>query len=410
MASVKLAFSGMNNRAGPESLPGGTKEEPARKLRNAINVQFDNAGKLLMPRAGKTLRYAGTAVHSLYVSAVMTLFVEDGELKQLNADNTATTLKSGMGHARVSYTAVGDTVYFANSITSGKVRNGVASSWGTARPPRQPECIALASGEMLAGEYRVAITWIADEESGSGMGKRVTVGAGGGIRLTNFPVPPAEVTAIGVYVSSVNGKALYLYGEFPANSQEIYLERKLATIPLTTQFGFVPAPVGLVVAHYGRIYYSRGARLYATEQRRYGLQKANAYWLFDSDIQTVVSCPGILYIGTQCRIYKVMNIDGDGAPLLEVLQDCGTTRGSECYDPDGVSGYFMSDRGFIKATPEGLVELTHDQVAMPFFEVGAMTVIERDGLSYLVGAFQDGEQNNLANTAYNAGELARNSL
>jgi hypothetical protein len=47
---------------------------------------------------------------------------------------------------------------------------------------------------------------------------------------------------------------------------------------------------------------------------------------------------------------------------------------------------------------------------MPAFETGAMTVVEYDGTKYLIGAFQDGVQNPLANKQYNIDELARGSL
>jgi hypothetical protein len=70
----------------------------------------------------------------------------------------------------------------------------------------------------------------------------------------------------------------------------------------------------------------------------------------------------------------------------------------------------MSDSGFLKLTSEGVQELTSKDVAMPAFEKGTMTVVEYNGLKYLVGAFQDGEQNPLANKQMNVSELARGSL
>jgi len=173
---------------------------------------------------------------------------------------------------------------------------------------------------------------------------------------------------------------------------------------------YPPQPNELVFSHYGRIYYPRGSRVYRTEPPRYGLQGAHNYWQFPADVTTLVSCPGVIYIGTAYMLYKVTNIDGDGAVQVEELQDCGCVCGTECYDPDGVSAYFMTDRGFMKATPEGVKELTYTDCAMPYFKHGSMTVTEQDGLKYLVGVFKDGTQNPLANREYSAAELLRHSL
>jgi len=410
MASIDLITTGMNNKARAESVPEG-------KARNAVNVQFDDAGKTIIPRQGSTLQYSGSDIHSVLESEVATVFVEAGVLKRLDGINLATAYLPGVGKNHVSYAnkTIAGEVYFANDLVRGKFDKNGAYPWSTPRPTHQPDCAAGSFGGMYAGDYRVAITWIGGEESGTGAGRRVTVPDGGGIRVYNLPVTPAGVTLVAVYVSSTNSKDMYLYGEYPANTAEVYINRltsagAIPTIALETQFCYPPTPIDLIVLHYGRIYYPRGGYLYWTIPGRYSLQRANSFWDFGKDIQTVVSCPGVLYIGTSETLYKVTNIDGEGGALVEELQDCGTTKGSECYDPDGVSAYFMSDRGFIKATPEGLTELSYTDVAIPHFDIGTMTVTEYDGLKYLIGTFQKGVQNPLANKDYNTAELARGSL
>lgn len=430
MAAIKLkSFTGMNNRAADNALPEG-------KLRIAHNVMFDNAGNLNFPRPGKTLRYTGD-VHSIFVAPFITLFVEAGSLKKLNYDNTATTIATGLGAGECHYTVIGDTVYWATVTASGKIRNSVNSEWGVTRPTRQPDATAIVTGSLYAGDYRYAITWIGTtDESGTGQSTRITVPEGGGIQLSNFPTPPAYATLIAVYVSSVNGKDLYLYGEYPANTTSVTINRLTSegvepTIPLETQFCFKPVPDSLILAHYGRIYYVLNTYLYWTKPLRYGVQEANAYWTFDSAIQTVVSTPGALYVGTLTAIYRVSGIDiEEQAPLLEKLQECGTVKGSEAYDPDGNTAYFMSKRGLMAATSEGLKELSYEHIAMPFYASGCSTVIEQDGIKYLLftgtGAILNTLQNadfsaafpvlpvswlvNLATGAIASGDQAYNSL
>jgi hypothetical protein len=404
-------FSGMNNRAKDTALPQPSKENPFGKVRNAVNVVFDNANQIVYPAPGKTLRYTGS-VKWVHKGKHVTIFLEDTTLKRLNSDNTATTLKIGFGSTIPDVTSVGDTLYVSNGTGRGKVdASGNYHPWGTPRPPRNPDVAATDTGGLFAGEYRVTMTWISDdgEEGGCGIGRRVTVPAGGGISLSNFPTPPSGVDKLAIYVTSVNGKDFYKYDEYPAARSSITLSRKVCTIPLLTQFGYVPMPNDILCHHYGRIYYWRGSRLYKTATRRLGVQFALQFMRFDSNGTIIASVPNMLYVGTEKRVYRVSNLDGDGAPIIEALLEVGAVKGSVTYDDAG-DAYFMTARGFVKATPEGLQELTFAQVAMPSFQKGTMTTLDHEGSRYLIGIFQDGTQSPLADSEYNAAEIAAGRL
>jgi len=380
------------------------------ELTSGNSEPIDDTGNIQIPRAGKTIQYTATGCHSFFKTSFISLFVENGTLKRLNDDNTAATLVTGMGDSRVSYTVVAETIYFSNELKTGQIKNGAALEWGSERPPYQPTLSTFVGGMLYAGEYRVAITWIGQEESGTDNSALIAVNEGDGITLSNFPTPPAYVDMVGVYVSSLNGSDLYLYGEYRANVDNVSVIFKKSTIPLDTQFKFKPRPINTIVAHYGRIYYPLGDKLYRTDAHRYGLQSPGNYWQFDSNIQTVSSVPGAIYVGTEKRIYKITDIDGDSAANVVQLKDYGTVKYSECYDPDKLMAYVMSDRGFLKLAPDGIIEMSYDHVAIPFFDKGSMSLVEYDGTRYLVGSFTNGEQNPLANKDYNVAELARGSL
>jgi hypothetical protein len=395
---LKLKYTGLVNKLRQE-------EVPMDKCFQANNVQFSNTNELIFPRTGSEVIYSGTCT-SLNVSTVGTLFVESGNLNLYDGTATPVALLSTVGSGRFAYTSpIATTVYFSNGAKTGRyIKGGVlAKEWGTPTPANNPTCTVVTYGGMFAGDYRIAITYVADEESGALNSTRVTVSEGGGIVLTNFPTPPAYVTKYAVYVSSVNGKDLYLYGEYATNTTTVTIAKSIGTIPLETQFLFPPVPPAnsTILSHYGKIYYTNGSLLYYTEPQRYGLQRAHNFFPFDSDIQTVVSCPGVLYVGTSTSLYKITNIDGEGGAQLEPLQACGSVKWSECYDPDGISAFFMSHRGFIKATPEGLTELSYESVAIPFYTAGTMTVTEDDGLKYLTFIGTGGTKNPLANTQWN---------
>ena len=409
MRPVHLTFSGMDNRSNENALPeiklGEGKNAPVvKKLRNAVNVNFDNSNQVIFPRWGDQLLIAGET-HSVKKFQFITLFVNSGTLYRLNPDNSATALKSGIGDEYLTYTEVGESVYFSNSSINGRIVNGEYRKWSPDAPPRQPDVSASPSGNMSGGEYRVAITWVSDQESATGLSTRVTVPEGGGISLSNFPLPPSDVNYVNIYVSSVNGEDLYLYDRYPSYIATLTLTAKICTIPLETQFLMTVMPSKVIQAHYGRILCAYGDKILKTSVRRYGLHEPLDYMVFDSDVQVIVSLPNVVYVGTEHYLYR---IDAVGEVWTKTaLQDCGAVFRSVCYSPDGHRAYFMSNRGIIEATSEKIKEITYNDVAMPFFKSGCTAYIEKDGLQYLVFIGREPTQNTLVNADYAASEAAR---
>jgi hypothetical protein len=402
MTAINLT-KGINNRTQAYAVPEGYSH-------NEVNVLHGNAGELIFSRPGKTLRYTG--ICSWVHVGDTTLFVEGENLKRLNDDNTATTLKTAIGSSRVFYTTVGDAIYWANANATGVVVAGVNKEWGVARPARQADATPSSFGGMFAGEYRIAITWIGSdgEEGGTGVSKRVTVPEGGGIHLTNFPTPPAYCTGVCVYLSSVNSKDLYLYGEFAPNVSDIALVKYIGTIPLTTQFAYPPQPNAKIIAHNGRIYYTRDNRVHYTDVHKYGSQHRNQFFRFADTTKVILSAPPTLYVNTDSQLHQITGIDAPEGTQVNLLQKGGCALGSEASDPDGVTYYFMSDRGFIALNAQGIVGLlSYENVAIPAYKAGAMVVTEVDGLKYALFVGKDATANPLANKDWQAAELLRNA-
>ncbi len=405
-------FKGINNRLADRMLPSGI-------LRNAVNVVFDDAGLAHFPGWGKTKVYNGTNIHSLCNH--LPLFVENGTLKILNADYTATALRSGMGSSEVFYTTVGNITFFCNEAVTGKydANTRTVSEWGVDRPSRQPDCAASQVGGLYAGDYRVAITWFGSDsvESGTGMGRRVTVPEGGGINVSNFPVPPAYVTKVGVYVSSVNGKDLYWYGDYIREINYVNIGRLTAqgvepAIALTTQFCYPPKPRKMISAFNGRIYYAQGNKVFYTNPHNYGLQKPLQYWMFEGEVLAIHSVPPMLFVQTDEALNSITAIDnGEAPPQFNRIKNYSGTPGVTVHGSDDASAYSYTDNGFIQCNNDGTVaELSFKDNALPSFSKGAITIVERNGTKYLVFSGTDGTQNPLADAAYNAAELIRGSL
>lgn len=115
------AFGGIKNTVSRERL------QPA-DLMTARNVDIDDAGQARR-RRGYAAMAAGS-FHSLKNVGEVVYGVRDGLLGVVNPDYTFTSLGVSGGVEPISYTAVGDTVYYTSLDVSGKVTGGVAEDWG----------------------------------------------------------------------------------------------------------------------------------------------------------------------------------------------------------------------------------------------------------------------------------------
>ncbi len=404
-------FKGMNNR-----LP--RRDMPADVLANAVNVLVDNSGKAIFPAIGKTQVYSGTNVHSIKEFLDVTLFVDNGILKKLNSNYTATTILAGVGSSPMFYEELGDHVYFSNSILMGRYSKTlqIYEPWGIDRPAFQPSCEASSFGGLPAGEYRVAITWVGAWESGTTTGRKVALLDGQGIRLYNFPTPPSNAEVMRVYVTATNSKEYYLFWEYPVGATDITITKLnpqgvVPTIPLKTMYHYTPLVRGKFVVHSGRIYYTRKNRVFFTEPKNYGLAKPLQYWTFDGEIKALYSIPPLLFVHTDKTLYQITNIDLDGAPVIRKSVSYGATPNTEVPDQTIDAGYTFTKHGFLMVDNQGSSkELSYKDNALPLFSKGTMSIVEKDGMKFLLFFGRGGTQNPLADKEYNSTELARGSL
>jgi hypothetical protein len=383
----------MDNRHDQDNMPDGY-------LRNAVNTVFDDQGNAKRV-VGATKVYSGTNIHSYWQG----YFVEESNLKRLESDNTATTLKA-IGSNTVGYTKVGDRVFCGNGDSGYVIYGDTVKTLGIAWPEQQPILIARDTGGMFAGDYQVAITYMRDgEESGCGQASRVTVSDGGGIYFV-MPTVPADIDTIAVYVSSVNGDELYLYDEVDASTTEVFIDNNISSIRLETQFMYPPVLSSIVTAHYGRLYWADGDLIRYTEPQKYGLTKSGNYARFGGDISIIASVPGALYVCAD-RTYRISNIDGDGfAQRVEVLP-YGAVKGTLHYDERSKTAFWKSHKGIVAASAEGISELVADNIAMPEYEKGTLNIVEMNGVRQLIAVSQGGDVSSLMDAQFKAAEIVR---
>ncbi len=113
-------FAGIKNTVSRERLQMG-------ELEAAVNVDIDNSGQVRRRRGYD--RKDASSWHSAQTIAGRAFAVKDGQLGELRADYSHSALAS-VGSDPLSYTAVGDTVYFSSRSASGKIVDGAVQPWG----------------------------------------------------------------------------------------------------------------------------------------------------------------------------------------------------------------------------------------------------------------------------------------
>lgn len=401
-------LKGMDTLQRAENLPDDT-------ARNIVNFDVDDRGKIRL-RKGKTKIYAGSIVKDTFWSNNdIALFVEDGDLKLLNTDFTATLLRSSVGYSPMRYVVVNNVVYYSNNVVTGIVRDGSNEPWGVKPPSQQPTLsAATSSGNLSAGVYQVAVTFISPsgEESGTGKSAQITVEAGGSIHLSAIPQPPAY-HMINVYVSAANGEKLYSLHTLIRGQVDwdIYNVANQTARILETQFGMEP-PAGSNLEYYnGRIYIGSGNVVWVTEPLRYGLVKrATGFYLFGSDVTMIKAVQDGVFVAADLT-YFLSGIDTPNLDNLDVLPygaiDCQPIEIEKTVE-GVIRVAWWSERGLCIGERGGKVtNLMEDKVAVSKFKRGSLMFRENDGIRQIVACLQDGTQSTYAVTDYVTDETAR---
>jgi hypothetical protein len=231
------AFMGIRSDVKPERMTPGD-------LLEAINVRFDKTGQMFR-RDGSQRQQVGTA-HSAWGDGDVALVVFNNVLSRVNPDMTLTSLQTGMRpSAVVNYERVNGLVYWSNGFQNGVIDpgNNTVRSWGMA-VPATPD-YSLVAGNMPAGLYQFAITYMrADgQESGASETVLVDVPAGGGLYISAPITTDPDVIRVVLYLSAPGGQTLYRaamlapgeVGGYQGNTLEL-------NAPLLTQFMTPPPP------------------------------------------------------------------------------------------------------------------------------------------------------------------------
>ena len=387
------AFMGLRNNVDAASF--GRED-----LVTALNVDvLDDLG--VSRRKGFSSALTTAIDRSLWASGDVCLGVGSNTLKLINPDYSVKTLLTGLTAERpLSYTAVGDRVFWSNGAQKGVVQNGANRSWGI-DVPDQPVATA-GSGELLAGLYQYAVTYLrADgQESGASLAGTITLDGQGGILLTSIAVSTDPSVAYkAISITSVGGETLYQAGVITnATASFAIREPRMGASPLLTQF-LQPPPAGDHVAYQnGYLLVANGARLYPSEPYAPELFDYRKAAPFLGRITMVAPVKGGVWVGLDGQIVW---LTGDTPEVWDFKEkvDYGVIPHTLWYADAGTVGdgqgigetaaFFASKRGLCVGMPGGrLVNLTESRFAYPVMDVGAGIVRRHRGTNQFLVTLQ----------------------
>jgi hypothetical protein len=357
-------------------------------LRDAVNVDISNTGKIKR-RAGATSYITGSQCHSLYSYGQFMCYVDNGNLKVYNANKTLLSTTPVNPINTFSYETVNGDTYCTNKINTYKILpNGTVQPWGIDSPAFQP-LLTRYAGNMFAGTYQVAITYVlaSGEESGTGKARTLTVPEGSSIVLTGFPNPPANVAKVRIYVSNPDGGELYLYNEYGRTVDSAQLSTSPLGPQLRTQFmGKIPAGSDVAYSQ-GRLFVADGNAVYFTQPLRYGLyNNVSDFLLFPSTVKLIWGAFDGLYVATETETYFVVGA-GTDAQEQKLVLPTGAIPGTKARMPDKVGEMWMTPKGIVRAYAGGQIDnISYDKVSIGEYESGAAIIREDDGLRRFVSS------------------------
>jgi hypothetical protein len=377
-----------------------------------VNVDVSSTGSVKR-RRGYASIISGTDCHSLFAGARATYFVDGTDLKKvmnLGTNPTTTTLKSDMAAGRhVSYTEVGDSIYFSNGATIGRIDATGVHSLGCPGLASEPVAAYAAGGSLQPGTYRLCFAFVnaAGEQSGTTVPITITLAAAGSIVVSGLPTSfPPGVAGLLVYATPPNSDALL---------HAVTLSAPAATITLPTlSYGgrcqtllLARMPAGDIVRELnGRLFTAVGNALFYSEPYAHALTNPERnYVVLDAPITVIETMNNGLYVVADQTYW----IAGDiaNAELNPVLP-YGAVLGSSGQIPHKNECWWVSARGIVIGDQDGQVRnVQEDNVAVDPAQAGAGLFREADGIKQVLTSLFSAGASGAAARSYMDAEIVR---
>lgn len=363
-------FKGMNNLAAEYALPQDT-------VRNAVSVDFDNAGKGTR-RNGYTKRYNGLGLAGGFSCSQGMFIIEHGYLRLVNTTTwMATTIATGITGTEFAAYEFDEVLYFSDGTKNLKIVDGVATQWGITVPPSP--VIYTNAGTFGAGDYMCCLTYVDTNghESGASDISVITAPADCSFAFVGLPnSQDAAVVATRIYLTTANGDIFFQCAEVAngVSTASILFDYDGGK-QLETQFMTKP-PAGRTIRNYkGKMIIAKGSYVYFSEPFAPDLFSVlgKGVFRFSQDVTVVEPVSDGIWIVAD----KTYFFAGDELQRRTVLE-YGAAFGTGGTMKDTGDVAWFSDRGQIIAGNGGeFKNIQENQVAPDYSDTG-VTLIRKD--------------------------------
>jgi hypothetical protein len=382
-------FLGLRNTVGEESFELGD-------LSIALNVDQTDAFRLRR-RKGFEATSITVPHQSLWSDGVLALSVNGTDLVQIMPDLTARVVRSGLtAGVRMHYASIGARVFYSNGVEFGVFEDGSSRSWGLQLPSKLPLVQAIG-GSLPAGDYQYTMTFIRSDgqESGAPASGNITLLTMGGLRFYDLPVSTdPDVLFKRIYITPVNGDQPYSLQVMPNSATETtYMDERIGTLPLMTQFLSPALPSRLIAAFAGHILLARGHTLYRSEPYAPELFDLRKGLPFTDRITLVAPMEDGVYLGTESEVMWLAGMN-PAEWKLDRKSVHGAILGTAAYGPaedvaesqQGPAVLYVSTKGVVAGFNGGsLLSLTEERFGFPIMDEGAAIIRHHGGtVQYIV--------------------------
>ena len=317
---------GIDNLTPPDRVPQGF-------VRAAVNVDTTPGGQLHL-RTGYASLYAGTAVRGVLALGHKLLVADDTDLVEVDTRTTASrVLRSIAGSGQFIGDTLNDRLYFQTANETLIYDGTDVREWGVPDVLAQPLPSVGTGGALLAGQYKLAVTFSNAEGSEGGTDAPLILTLSAGASLTvNLPAPPSGGT-VNLYVSTSNGQTLYLQDTRAAAGSVTLTALRDDTRILTTAYLRRP-PLGSVVrTHDAQLAIAAGNVVWTTAPfHPHLVDMRRGYFQYATEVNALLS-DGDLFVSAD-KCYAINSVVADD-PGQRTLLEFPAIRGTEVSLPDG---------------------------------------------------------------------------
>ena len=393
----------MNNRAEDYALPTDKYGRPTA-LRNAVNINIDNQGKLSR-RDGYARVAQAVGAHSGYSCEGGHFFADAGRLKMLNADDSVSDVCSVAG-SFVAYEYFDGILYFSDGVTTRKrLADGTVMEWGFDAPSKP--ILFTYPGALPAGRYLAALTYVTDDGIEHGASELAYVDCSIASSIAFSALPQRNDATIRLYLSTANSKTLYRVGETTAGSLTVYVEPGSGAA-LDKQFISRPPAGSIIRVHNGRMYIADGKIRWHSESFAFShFMLGTGFVQYEHDIVVMEPVDVGMWLATTGKTYLIGG-EVEEAPTQREVAGYGAVPGTSLIDPATKHAMWYSTRGAVTGTKDGqLVNLQEANVAADTGDRGAAVLREQDGIKQFIASVQGASVSPLAASSFIEMEVIR---